>query len=65
MTIFVRGALLMRVAKMLAEAVVGRHATGFSQPRTLWTLTRSRPTRPSRLEFEAGKNSLPDLDTTR
>jgi len=64
-TMLVRGALLMRVAKMLAEAVVGRHATGFSQPRTLWTLTRSRPTRPSRLEFEAGRNSLHDPDTTR
>jgi N-acetylglucosaminyl-diphospho-decaprenol L-rhamnosyltransferase len=53
-TVLVRGALLARAAKMLAEARAGRRAsTGFAQPRTLWALARSRPARPSRLELEA------------
>ena len=58
-TMLVRVALLMRVVKMIAEAAVGRGGTGFSQPRTLWELTRGRPTRPSRLEREAGLQPLP------
>ena len=58
-TLLVRGALLMRAAKMLAEAVVGRGAAGFSRPRTLWALTRSRPTQPSRLERDARLQALP------
>ena len=63
-TILVRGTLLIRVAKMLAESVVGRGATGFSQPRTLWALIRSRPRRPSRLELKAGTAASSDADAT-
>ena len=50
-TLLVRCALLMRASKMLAEAAAGRRPTGFSRARTLWELTRSRPTRPSKLEL--------------
>ena len=57
-TLLVRGALLMRTGKLLAEAAAGRGATGFSRPRTLWRLTCSRPAQPSRLEREAGLQSL-------
>lgn len=58
-TLLVRGALLIRAVKMLAEAVIGRGATGFSRPRTLWELTCSRPTQPTRLEREAGLQAPP------
>ena len=51
-TLLVRGALALRAAKMLAETVTGRGATGFSRPRTLWALARASPARPSRLERE-------------
>ncbi len=57
-TLLVRCALLMRASKMLAEAAAGRRPTGFSRARTLWELTRSRPTRPSKLELEARFHSL-------
>jgi len=53
----VRGALLMRAAKMLAEDAVGRGARGFSRPRTLWALIRSQPNQPSQLEREAGSQA--------
>ena len=56
-TALVHAALLARAAKMLVEARAGRRPVGFSQPGTLWTLTRSRPTRPSRLELEARRQS--------
>ena len=58
-TLLVRGALALRAAKMLAEAVAGRGATGFSRPQTLWALARARPARPSRLEREAGLQNGP------
>jgi GT2 family glycosyltransferase len=53
-TALVHGALLVRAAKMLAEARGGSGpASGFSRAGSLWTLSRTRPTRPSRLELEA------------
>jgi GT2 family glycosyltransferase len=57
-TMLVRGALLARTVKMLAEAAAGRRPSGFSRARTLWALARNRPTRPSRLELEARDQSL-------
>jgi GT2 family glycosyltransferase len=58
-TLLVRCALLMRAAKMVAEAAAGRSPTGFSRPRTLWELARTRPARPSKLELEARHQELP------
>lgn len=57
-TLLVRVALLARATKMLAEAVLGREATGFPRPRALWALTWARPARPSQLEREAGLQPL-------
>ena len=57
-TVLVRGALLLRAAKMLAETVAGRDAPGISRPQTLWELTCSRQAQPSRLEREAGLQPL-------
>ena len=58
-TLLMRGARVMRAAKMLAEAATGRGAPGFSRPRKLWALARTSPARPSRLEREARVQTKP------
>ena len=52
-TALVRGALLVRTAKMLSECLRGSDVHGLSDARALWAITRSRPTRPTQLELEA------------
>ena len=64
-TVLVRGALLLRAAKMLAETVAGRDAPGLSRPQTLWELTCSRQGSPAGLSARPGFSRCGERVQTR
>jgi len=56
-TELVRCALMLRTTKMVLEASLGGRAAALADPRTLWALTRFRPSKPTNLETDAGLSS--------